>query len=176
MKKLFKMTLIGASLAAVSMVQATDVDVAATIPSYCQINLANGSSGTASIAFEGTQTIANFDMSCNTPGGATLTLTPANGDFVNTSNSNIIVNYALEFDADINDFDVGPTDAVPGGNFVRTLANYSSQLADGISAVFSLNMNVDAPGPTALGQTYFPATSAPAGSYSESFAFEVTGL
>lgn len=177
MKKLAKISLISASLAMVGMAYAVDLGVSASIPAYCEISLANGSSSTASIAMENVQTIANLDMSCNTPGGAELTVEALNGDFVNTANSNILVNYALILDADIDAFDVDETDASPAAKtFVRTLGSYSPDLADGISAVFSLNMNVDAPGPFPTGQILFPATNAPAGDYTESFSFTIASL
>ena len=39
-----------------------------------------------------------------------------------------------------------------------------------------MNMNVAAPGPAPLGQTFFPANAAPAGTYPESVSFELSAI
>ena len=87
----------------------------------------------------------------------------------------------MRFDAQDNDFDIATTDAYPGdvegsGKFTRTKTGYSQALANGISAQFYLNVNVAAPGPTLDGQTYYPANAAPAGTYTESFTFELSAI
>lgn len=181
MKKLI--TVAGVAAASVfaimaSSAQAETLSVQTTVAPYCNIRLANVSSGTASVAQEAEQQVANLQLACNTGGSAQLVVNPLNGDFKYGSN---LINYAMRLEAADSAFDIATTDATPGdaegsGKFTRTKVGYTQALANGISAGFYLNVNVAAPGPAPLGQTYYPANAAPAGSYSESFTFELSAI
>lgn len=149
-----------------------------TVAPYCGVRLANVSSGTASVAQEAEQQVANLQLACNTGGSAQLVVNPLNGDFKNGNN---LINYAMRLAAADPAFDIAATDATPGdaegsGKFTRTKVGYSQALANGISAQFYLNVNVAAPGPAPLGQTFYPANAAPAGTYTESFSFELSAI
>lgn len=163
---------------AATTASAESLNVTTTVAPYCGIRLANVSSGTASVAHEAAQQVANLELACNTGGTARLVLNPLNGDF---KNGNALINYSLQFDAADNAFDINWTDATPGdaegsGKFTRDKAGYSQPLANGLGATFWLNVNVAAPGPTPEGQTYYPANAAPAGTYTESFEFTLTAV
>ena len=157
---------------------AESIAVSAGIPAYCDVSLANGSSNTVSIAMEATQTLANFDVACNAGGGAELRLEVSNADFQHATNSNILVNYAAELRSpELPALGIAERDFSPGpGQVATTSAPYSSTLAGGVAVSLWVNMNVDAPGPTANGQTWFRATNAPAGTYNETFALTVSAL
>lgn len=150
-----------------------------TVAPYCGIRLANVSSGTASVAQEAEQQVANLELACNSGGTAQLVVNPLNGDF---KNGNALINYAMRLTVPSESaFDIGPTDATPGdvegsGKFTRNKVGYSQPLANGVAAGFFLNVNVAAPGPAPLGQTFYPANAAPAGTYSESFTFTLTAI
>ncbi|WP_312136539.1 hypothetical protein [Brevundimonas sp.] len=167
-----------AALTAGGAAQAETLSVNTTVAPYCGIRLANVSSGTASVAHEAEQMVANLELACNTGGTAQLVVNPLNGDFKNGNN---LINYAMRLDAVENAFDINTTDATPGdaegsGKFTRNKVGYSQSLANGSSAQFYLNVNVAAPGPAPLGQTFYPANAAPAGTYNESFSFELSAI
>lgn len=158
--------------------QAETLSVNTTVAPYCNIRLANVSSGTASVAHEAEQMVANLELACNTGGTARLVVNPLNGDF---KNNNALINYAMRLAAADSAFNIDTTDATPGdaegsGKFTRNKNGYSQALANGLAAQFYLNVNVAAPGPAPLGQTYYPANAAPAGTYNESFSFELSAL
>lgn len=158
--------------------QAETLSVNTTVAPYCNIRLANVSSGTASVAHEGEQMVANLQMACNTGGTARLVVNPLNGDF---KNNNALINYSMRLAAGDAAFNIDTTDATPGdtegsGKFTRNKNGYSQALANGLGAQFYLNVNVAAPGPAPLGQTFYPANAAPAGTYNESFSFELSAL
>ncbi|MDB5421214.1 MAG: hypothetical protein JWR59_1161, partial [Brevundimonas sp.] len=149
-----------------------------TVAPYCNVRLANVSSGTASVAHEAEQQVANLELACNSGGSAQLVVNPLNGDFKSGPN---LINYAMRLAAADAAFNIATTDATPGdvegsGKFTRTKVGYSQPLANGIAASFYLNVNVAAPGPAPLGQTFFPANAAPAGTYTESFSFELSAI
>ena len=157
---------------------AETLSVNTTVAPYCNVRLANVSSGTASVAHENEQQVANLQLACNSGGSAQLVVNPTNGDFKSGNN---LINYAMRLDAADAAFNIATTDATPGdvegsGKFTRTKIGYSQPLANGIAAGFYLNVNVAAPGPAPLGQTFFPANAAPAGTYTESFSFELSAL
>jgi len=161
-----------------SAAHAESLSVSTTVAPYCSIRLANVSSGTASVAQEAEQQVANLELACNSGGSAQLVVNPLNGDFKNGNN---LINYAMRLAAADSAFNINTTDATPGdaegsGKFTRTKAGYSQPLANGINAQFYLNVNVAAPGPAPIGQTFFPANAAPAGTYSESFSFELSAI
>jgi len=167
-----------AALTAGGAAQAETLSVNTTVAPYCGIRLANVSSGTASVAHEAEQMVANLELACNTGGTAQLVVNPLNGDFKNGNN---LINYAMRLDAVENAFDINTTDATPGdaegsGKFTRNKVGYSQSLANGSGAQFYLNVNVAAPGPAPLGQTFYPANAAPAGTYNESFSFELSAI
>ena len=149
-----------------------------TVAPYCSVRLANVSSGTASVAHEAEQQVANLQLACNSGGSAQLVVNPLNGDFKSGNN---LINYAMRLAAADPAFNIAATDATPGdaegsGKFTRTKVGYSQPLANGIDAQFYLNVNVAAPGPAPLGQTFYPANAAPAGTYTESFSFELSAI
>ncbi len=167
-----------AALTAGGAAQAENLSVNTTVAPYCGIRLANVSSGTASVAHEAEQMVANLELACNTGGTAQLVVNPLNGDFKNGNN---LINYAMRLDAVENAFDINATDTTPGdaaesGKFTRNKVGYSQSLANGSAAQFYLNVNVAAPGPAPLGQTFYPANAAPAGTYNESFSFELSAI
>ncbi len=176
---------IGAGTIAIALVGVTAAQASAetlsvntNVAPYCNVRLANVSSGTASVAHESEQQVANLELACNTGGSAQLVVNPLNGDFKNGSN---LINYAMRLAAADSAFNINATDATPGdaegsGKFSRTKVGYSQPLANGIDAQFYLNVNVAAPGPAPLGQTFFPANAAPAGTYTESFSFELSAI
>ncbi len=175
MKNLTKLSLFVASLVAVSSAQADSLDVGATVAEACTINLEQVSSGTISTAEEDDQTIANIGLRCNTPGGATVTIAPLNGDL--KSAAGILINYTMLLDVDgVDDLDIARTDTSPGSTHSSTIGFFSPVLANEADAVFKMDVNVEAPGPFVEGQVLFPARNAPAGDYSESFEFSITGL
>lgn len=161
-----------------SVAQAETLSVNTTVAPYCNVRLANVSSGTASVAHEAEQQVANLQLACNTGGTASLVVNPLNGDFKSGPN---LINYAMRLAAADAAFNIATTDATPGdvegsGKFTRNKVGYSQALANGIDAQFYLNVNVAAPGPAPLGQTFFPANAAPAGTYTESFSFELSAI
>ena len=158
--------------------QAETLSVNTTVAPYCAIRLSNVSSGTASVAHESEQMVANLELACNTGNKAQLVVNPANGDFKNGSS---LINYAMRLQAQDSAFNIPTTDAYPGdvegvGKFTRTKTGYSQALANGINAQFYLNVNVGGGGPVVDGQTYYPANAAPAGTYTESFSFELSAI
>ena len=176
MKKTLLLAAAAGLIGSLGVASAESIAVSAGIPGYCDVSLANGSSNTASIAMEAVQTIANFDVACNAGGGAELTLEVANGDFHHTT-ANIIVNYAAELRSPaLPALGMAERDYSPGNKTQTSSAPYSTDLANGVPVSLWLNMNVDAPGPFPQGQTLFPATSAPAGTYEETFTLTATAL
>lgn len=175
MKNILKLSLLSASLIAAGAVQAENLNVNANVAETCSISLNQVSSGTVSTAEEDAQTVANLDLKCNSAGGATLDVTATNGDLL--SSSGIRINYTMDLDVNIvDDLDIAPTDTVPGGTTSRTQVGFHGDLAQEVQAVFKMDVNVEAPGPFVLGQTLFPARSAPAGDYDEDLTFTLTAL
>lgn len=167
-----------AALGSAGVASAETLSLNTVVAPYCAIRLANVSSGTTSVANEGEQQVANLELACNTGGTSRLVVNPLNGDFKSGSN---LINYSMRFDAADNDFDIASTDATPGdvegsGKFTRNNIGYTQALANGIDAQFYMNVNVAAPGPAPLGQTFFPANAAPAGTYTESVDFQLSAI
>ena len=175
MKNLLKLSLLSASLVAAGVAQAENLNVNATVAPTCSISLNQVSSGTLSVAEEDAQTVANLDLKCNAAGGARLGVTPANGDL---KDGPTLINYAMSLDVDsVDSLDIATTDTVPGGVAItRDQVGFNGDLANEVTAVFKMDVNVEAPGPFVLGQTLFPARSAPAGDYQESFDFTLSAL
>ncbi len=175
MKNLTKLSVLMAALVAAGAAQAESLNVGATVAQACTLNLEQVSSGTISTAEEDDQTIANLSLRCNTPGGATVTIDPLNGDL--KSSAGILINYTMLLDvAGLDALDIDRTDTSPGSTHSSSINFFSPVLANEVDAVFKMDVNVEAPGPFVEGQVLFPARNAPAGDYSESFEFSITGL
>ncbi len=175
MKNLTKLSLALAAVLAAGSAHAEQLNVGATVAQACTLNLEQVSSGTVSTAEEDDQTVANLSLRCNTPGGATVTIAPTNGDL--KSADGILINYTMLLDVDgVDALDIARTDTSPGSTHSSSLGFFSPVLANEVDAVFKMDINVEAPGPFVEGQVLFPARNAPAGDYSESFDFSITGL
>ena len=160
---------------------AETLNVQGVVAPYCNINLANVSSGTASIAMVSEQQVANLKLACNAAGGERLVLSTANGDLVNGNVARI--NYAMRLTADDPAFNIAQTDTAPSGGeghqyFTRVKTGYNQAIANGINAQLFMNVNVatDPNQPDFNGTPLYPANAAPAGTYSETFTFTLTGL
>jgi hypothetical protein len=182
MKKLLIAATALAGVAAVPAQAQTALNVQGIVAPYCSINLSNVSSGTASIAFTAAQQVANLNLACNAPGGAKLTLNPANGDLYNGTLGRI--NYSMELKSPSEAaFAIAPTDTAPGdainvGLFTRQTGAYKQAVANGVPLQLWLDVNVA----TDVGQLdfngvpLFAANAAPAGTYTEVFNFTVSPL
>ena len=158
--------------------------VQGVVAPYCNVNLTNVSSGTASIAMANVQTVANLRLSCNAVTGTKFVLQVANGDLVQQVGSiKYRINYDLLLDSPsdsnfaIAAHDTFPTSGVENSDkFTRQNTGYTQPIANGIPLVLSLNMNVAAdPNNTSTSQNY-SANAAPAGTYSETFTFTATSV
>jgi len=163
---------------------AESLTVQGIVAPYCNINLANVSSGTASIAMANVQTVANLRLACNAASGTKLVVRSTNGDLTQqVGNVTNRINYDLILDSPSDPaFAIAAHDTFPGSGvenanqFTRTKAGYSQPVANGIPLVLSLNMNVAVdPNNTPTSQN-FPANAAPAGTYSEVFVFEASAV
>lgn len=160
---------------------AETLNVQGIVAPYCNVNLANVSSGTASIAMVSTQTVANLRLSCNSSAGTKFVLDTQNGDLLSSANNRI--NYHLEVaSASDSSFNIAPTDTKPGSGmeglnrFTRSNSGYTQAVANGIPLVMSLNMNVAVDPDNAPGSQNFPANAAPAGTYTEVFTFTASSV
>ena len=177
------MTLAGAAvaLAAVPAAAQESLNVQGVVAPYCSVRLANVSSGTATVAFESEQKIANLQVACNSGAGTTLTVNPQQGDLVGAAGR---INYAFRLTSSVAPLNIATTDTAPGdvpdrGIFIRRNPGYSQSIANGLPLELFMNVNVNAvPGeaPDFSGSPLFPANAAPAGTYSETFNFTISGV
>lgn len=164
---------------------AETLTVNGTVAGYCNIRLANVSSGTASIAFRDSQQIANLELACNEASGTRLVLDPQNGDLVSPAGHSINYAFSLMSAADAAFATNGYRDAAPGngegtGQFTFQRPGYAQNIANGIPLEMWLNVNVEnengPAGPDLNGNPQLPANAAPAGNYSEVFTFTVSSI
>ena len=163
---------------------ADTLNVQGVVAPYCNVNLTNVSSGTASIAMANVQTVANLRLSCNAVTGTKFQLKTTNGDLLQTvSGVQYRINYDLILDSPsdstfaIAAHDTFPTSGVENSDqFTRSEAGYSQAVANGIPLVLSLNMNVAADTNNTPTSKNFPANAAPAGTYSETFSFTASAV
>lgn len=182
MKTLMKVA-IAAVVLAPAPAAAETLTVSGSVAGYCDIRLANVSSGTATIAFTQNQKIANLELACNHGSGTRLVVNPQNGDLINGQYS---INYAMEILSPSDGaFAIGPglVDTAPGdgegtGLFTRDRPGYSQPVANGIPLELWMNVNVENEGgaPDLNGNPQLPANNAPAGTYVEVFDFTVSSL
>jgi len=115
--KLFALAFVAsAGLAGAAPAFAETLTVQGTVVPYCNVNLANVSSGTASVAMAATQTVANLRLACNSATGTKLVVTSQNGDLTNqvgpVTNR---INYDMILDSPSEGADVSAaTDTYPG--------------------------------------------------------------
>lgn len=156
---------------------ADSLNVRGVVAPICDVNYVNVSSGSASVAMQGIQQVANLRLACNGAGGATLTVAVLNGDL---KNNNAIINYNLNVRSpQDSNFTIPQTDTDPNVpslmTFQRT-SGFSAALANGIPLELWLNLNVQPGDNSPTGVTAFKASEAPAGTYTERFTFTVQAL
>lgn len=163
---------------------ADTLNVQGIVAPYCNVNLTNVSSGTASVAMAGTQTVANLRLSCNSATGTKFVLATQNGDLTNVVGSvTNRINYDLILDSpsDIA-FSIAAHDTFPGSGvenankFTRQNAGYTQPIANGIPLILSMNLNVAVDSNNTPSSQNFPANAAPAGTYSEVFSFTASAV
>lgn len=164
--------------------QAETLSVQGTVASYCNVNLANVSSGTASIAMANTQTVANLRLACNSATGTKFVLATQNGDLTQQVGPvTQRINYDVILDSPSDSaFNIAAHDTFPGSGvensnqFTRSNTGYTQAIANGIPLVLSMNLNVAVdPNNTPTSQNY-PANAAPAGTYTEVFSFTASAV
>ena len=185
---MYRLLFVGASaLAAIiasAPASAETLNVQGIVAPYCNVNLTNVSSGTASIAMANTQTVANLRLSCNSATGTKFVLATQNGDLTNqvgpVTNR---INYDLILDSPSDPaFAIAAHDTFPGSGvenvnkFTRANAGYTQAIANGIPLVLSLNLNVAVDSNNTPTSQNFPANAAPAGTYSEVFSFTASSV
>lgn len=161
---------------------AETLSVQGVVAPYCNVNLTNVSSGTASIAFTDNQKVANLRLSCNASTGTKMITDPDNGDLLSAAGDRI--NYAMTLKSPNNaNFKIDETDTAPGngeavGLFTRQQAGYNQGVASGIPLELWLNVNVENANtqPDFSTPNVFPADAAPAGTYTEVFTFTASSL
>ncbi|MFV0625262.1 hypothetical protein ACBY01_14790 [Sphingomonas sp. ac-8] len=170
------------AFASPALAQSSSLTVNGTVAGYCDVRLANVSSGTATVAFTADQKIANLQLACNSAGGTKLIVNPKNGDLTNATGR---INYAMRLVSQDAAFAIATTDTAPGdtegqGLFTRSRAGYSQAVANGLPLELWMNVNVEGEngpqGPDFNGTPLYPANAAPAGTYSEVFDFTVTAI
>lgn len=182
MRRLFILSSAALAVGAIasSPASAETLRVQGVVAPYCNVNLTNVSSGTASIAFLDTQKVANLRLSCNAGTGTKMVTNPEHGDLLSAQGNRI--NYAMTVVSPVSEFAIAETDTAPGdaeavGLFTRSNASYSQQLADGISLELWLNVNVqNEVQPDFSTPNQFPANAAPAGTYEEVFTFTASAV
>lgn len=181
---MLKLTLALAGVAAAALAaapaSAENLKVEGKVAGYCEVRLANVSSGTASIAFEAEQKIANLEVACNQPQGTKLVVDPQNGDLTNTNGT---INYSFRLQSSDPALNIPNSDATPGdtegsGMFTLQRQGYSQAIAKGLPLQLFMNVNVANPSNQAdsTGTPSYPANAAPAGTYSETFKFTVSSI
>ena len=93
MTRAFLLTSALLSMAVAAPATAETLNFQGIIAPYCNVNLTNVPSGTASVVMVGTQQIANLRLSCNASSGTKLITAVQNGDLLSSANSRI--NYGL---------------------------------------------------------------------------------
>ncbi|HQS13413.1 MAG TPA: hypothetical protein PLJ45_10170 [Sphingorhabdus sp.] len=183
--KLFALGFVAsAALAGAAPAFAETLTVQGTVVPYCNVNLSNVSSGTASVAMARTQTVANLLLSCNSATGTKLVVTSQNGDLTNqvgpVTNR---INYDMILDSPSDGaFGIAATDTYPGSGvegqnkFTRSNAGYTQPIANGIPLVLSMNLNVAVDANNTPTSQNFPANAAPAGTYTEVFSFTASAV
>jgi len=176
--------------AATAQAQDAQLVVTTNVENYCSIGLANVAGSTVAVANGVRQKVTTLRMSCNSPSGAALTSVAANGDLM--SAAGVLINYDWELVVPaIPSLGFGPEDTFPS-NWTRITnsGGYSEALADGIFADLFLNLCYGVPGGPGLGGTEGDPTNpgssgcanapagpgaseAPAGTYSETFTFDL---
>lgn len=181
MNRLFLLGSVALGLATVaSPAMAESLNVTGTVAPYCNVNLANVSSGTASIAMVGTQQVANLRLSCNAASGTKLVVSVQNGDLLSAAHGRI--NYGLELRSPqepafvIAEHDTNPIGGENNLFFTRSRNGYTQAVANGVPLELWLNMNVAVDQNQAPGSTNYPANAAPAGNYVEVFSFTATSV
>lgn len=183
MRPLYIFSTAAMAIGAIAAVPASaeTLTVQGVVAPYCNVNLTNVSSGTASIAFTDTQKVANLRLSCNAASGTKLVTNPQNGDLLSSAGNRI--NYAMKIVSPqsaaftINETDTAPGDAEAIGLFTRQQAGYSQALANGIPLELWMNVNVqNEPQPDFSTPNQFPANAAPAGTYTEVFTFTASSI
>ena len=174
---------IAAGIAAVPA-SAETLNVQGVVAPYCNVNLTNVSSGTASVAMAGVQTVANLRLSCNAVSGTKFILRTQNGDLLQTVNG---IEHRINYDVSVDSasdgaFNVPAHDTFPGSNtedrnqFTRFNSGYTQAIANGIPLVLSMNLNVAADTNNTPTSRNYPANAAPAGTYTEVFSFTATSV
>ena len=179
-------------LVAPAAVQAQDTTLVVTtnVENYCSIGLANVAGSNVAVANGVRQKVTTLRMSCNSPSGAALTSVAANGDL--KSAAGVLINYDWELVVPaIASLGFAPEDTFPT-NWTRITnsGGYSEALADGVFADLFLNLCYGVPGGPGAGGTQGDPTNpgssgcanapsgpgaseAPAGTYSETFTFDL---
>lgn len=174
---------IAAGLASVPAYAET-LNVSGIVAPYCNVNLTNVSSGSASIAMAGIQTVANLRLSCNSATGTKFVIATQNGDLTQVAGGvTQRINYDLILDsASDHAFDIAAHDTFPGSGvensskFTRQNAGYTQPIANGIPLVLSLNLNVAVDSNNTPTSQNYPANAAPAGTYTEVFSFTASAV
>lgn len=163
---------------------AETLTVQGTVAPYCNVNLSNVSSGTASVAMAGTQTVANLRLACNSATGTKLVVATQNGDLARTVGSvTDRINYDMILDSPSDAaFSIAAGDTFPGSGvegqnkFTRSNTAYTQLIANGIPLALSMNLNVAVDGNNTPSSRNFPANAAPAGTYTEVFSFTASAV
>uniref|UniRef100_UPI0035CAC4F7 hypothetical protein n=1 Tax=uncultured Sphingomonas sp. TaxID=158754 RepID=UPI0035CAC4F7 len=184
-----KLVLIAASAAlaaglASAPASAETLNVQGIVAPYCNVNLTNVSSGTASVAMAGTQTVANLRLSCNSATGTKFVLRTQNGDLTqqvgpvtNRINYDLILDSPSDPTFAIAQHDTFPGSGVENQNqFTRSNTGYTQAIANGIPLVLSLNLNVAVDTNNTPTSQNYPANAAPAGTYTEVFSFTASAV
>lgn len=176
---------------ALSHAAGTSLQVSTTVAEFCGISLANVSGSTAAVANGLKQKIATLRLACNSS-NARLRVGSTNGDLKDVAN-NRWINYDWYFEVASGGpaaLNFGPGDTQPsnGGAIDRTVS-YSEALASGVLADFSLNLcykttggntpgvpqqDSESPGSTGCPASSSQALGAPAGTYTETFTFDLS--
>lgn len=158
--------------------------VTTQVAAFCSVRLANVSGNNVSVANGSPQKVATLDLACNQD-NATLTVDSQYGDLLDLTGpaqgnaGSQYVNYDMKVDVmGVDALDIGWVDTAPGSPAVATMAGYSSTLANGVSADFLLDLCYGAGGSTGCNASpeNSEALSAPAGTYTETFTFELSGV
>lgn len=173
---------------AAAQAQDTSLTVTTNVENYCSIGLANVAGSTVAVANGVRQKVTTLRMSCNSPGGANLVSRATNGDL--KSGAGVLINYDWELVVPASaSLGFGPRDTSPSHLEEITSAPYSEAFADGIFADLFLNLCYSVPGGPGAGGTQGDtnpgssgcmnapggpgAAEAPAGTYSETFTFDL---
>lgn len=179
----------------ISAAQDTNLTVTTNVASYCAVQLANVAGSNVSVANGLRQKVSTLRISCNDPDGAIMTTDFANGDMFGpadpthpTGHQTVNYDWELVVAAPAATLGFAPQDTFPGGPAVVTNTGYSQGLADGVLADFFLNLcyqtsggqganppqtDPNNPGSSGCTGSDSEALSAPAGTYTETFSFDL---